>query len=410
MYKQILYKLKRPYHLLKTGLLDGFKSEIQYKFPAKKLKIITITGTDGKTTSTTLLYHVLKTAGKKVGLLSTVAAYLGNKSIDTGFHVTSPQPSDLQKFMRDMVDKEYEYLVLEVTSHGSYQYRDWGVTPILSGVTNIANEHLDYHLNYEEYLSAKANILKKAPTAVLNADDYSYPFLRKKLETTNLVTYSKDSELPKKVQKAILKRFPESYNQMNAKLVYALSKLLHIEDSDFTATIENFAGIPGRMQVIPNKKRLNLVVDFAHTPQGLRSILRSLKEQMHERKDTGRLIAVFGCAGKRDTSKRPEMGKIGSELADIAVFTAEDPRNEDTWAIIRQMKENMKENHDKVVSIAERGEAIEYAINELAKPGDTVVVLGKGHEQTMCYFGVEYPWNDAVAINQILEGKHPRVK
>lgn len=410
MYKQILYKIKRPYHFIKTGLIDGFKSEIQYKFPAKQLKIITITGTDGKTTSTTLLYHVLKTAKKRVGMLSTVAAYLGDKSIDTGFHVTSPQPSDLQKFMREMVNQNYEYLVLEVTSHGSYQYRDWGVTPILSGVTNIANEHLDYHLNYEEYLQAKSNILQKAPTAVVNADDYSYQFLRKKLANTNLVTYSKESELPKKVQTSIKKRFPENYNQMNAKLVYALSKLLHIDDTDYIKAIDTFEGIPGRMQIIPNRKRLNIVVDFAHTPQGLRSALRSLREQMKDKNSSGKLIAVFGCAGRRDNSKRPEMGKIGSELADIAVFTAEDPRDEDVWSIIRQMKENLKSNHNKIVSIAERGEAIEYAINELAHQGDTVVVLGKGHEQSMCYFGVEYPWNDVDAITQILAGKHPRVK
>lgn len=410
MYKQILYKLKRPYHFIKTGILDGLKSELQTGFPAKRLKIITITGTDGKTTSTTLLYHVLKTAKKKVGLLSTVAAYLGTKAVDTGFHVTSPQPSDLQKFMKEMVDSGYEYLVLEVTSHGSYQYRDWGVRPILSGVTNIANEHLDYHLNYAEYLDAKANILKKAPTAVVNADDYSYQFLRKKLSTTNLVTYSKESELPKKVQKSIETRFPENYNQMNAKLVYALSKLLHIEDADFIEAINTFKGVPGRMQVVPNKKRLNIVVDFAHTPQGLRSVLRSLREQIDKKQTSGKLIAVFGCAGQRDTRKRPEMGEIASKIADIAVFTAEDPRDENIWSIIRQMKEGLTENHDKVVSIAERGEAIEYAITELAKPGDTVVVLGKGHEKSMCYFGVEYPWNDVEAIEKILDGKHPRVK
>lgn len=410
MYKQILYKLKRPFHFIKTGLYNGLKAEIQYGFPARKIKIITITGTDGKTTSSTLLYHVLKTAQKKVGLLSTVAAYLGTEAIDTGFHVTSPQPSDLQKFMKDMVDQEYEYLVLEVTSHGSYQYRDWGIKPILSGVTNIANEHLDYHLNYQEYLDAKANILRKAPTAVVNADDYSYQFLKKKLTNTNLVTYSKESELPKKVQKSIEKRFPESYNQMNAKLVYALSKLLHIDDADYIKAIDTFVGIPGRMQLIPNKKRLQLIVDFAHTPQGLRSVLRSIREQLHKNKESGKLIAVFGCAGRRDASKRPEMGKIGSELADIAIFTAEDPRDEDVWSIIRQMKENLTENHNKIVSIAERGEAIEFAINSLARAGDTVVVLGKGHEQSMCYSGVEYPWNDVDAIHKVLAGEHPRVK
>lgn len=409
MYKQILYKIKRPYHFIKTGLLNGLKSQIQYRFPARKLKIITITGTDGKTTSSTMLYHVLKTAKLKVGLLSTVAAYLGNKSIDTGFHITSPQPSDLQKFMREMVNEKYEYLVLEVTSHGSYQFRDWGIKPVLSGVTNIANEHLDYHINYNEYLNAKANILRKAPTAVLNSDDYSYQFLIKKLGSTNLVTYSKESELPSKVQKSIQKRFPENYNQMNAKLVYALSKLLHIDDKDFIKAINTFEGIPGRMQVIPNRKRINIVVDFAHTPQGLRAVLRSLREQI-DKKKSGKLIAVFGCAGQRDIGKRPEMGEIATKIADIAVFTAEDPRNEDVWSIIRQMKEGLTQNHDKVVSIAQRGEAIEFAINKLAKPGDTVVVLGKGHEQSMCYFGVEYPWNDVDAINQILAGKHPRVR
>lgn len=410
MYKQILYKIKRPYHFVKTGLLNGLKAELKYKYPAKELKIITITGTDGKTTSTTMLYHILRTAGKKVGLLSTVAAYLGNKAVDTGFHVTSPQPSDLQKFMREMVDKKYEYLVLEVTSHGSYQYRDWGVRPILSGVTNIANEHLDYHLNYNEYLKAKVAILRKAPTAVVNADDYSYQFLKKRLTQTNLVTYSKDSELPKKVQRSIEKRFPEEYNQMNAKLVYALSKLLHISDEDYIKAIDTFKGIPGRMEIIPNTKRLNLIVDFAHTPQGLKSVLRSLREQIDKKKSKGKLIAVFGCAGQRDISKRPEMGRIAAKIADVAVMTAEDPRDEDVWSIIRQMKEGLTQNHDKVISIAKRGEAIEYAINELAKPGDTVAVLGKGHEKSMCYYGVEYPWNDVDAIKQILAGKHPRVK
>ncbi len=410
MIKQLLYKIKRPYHLIKTGLLNGLKSEIKYKYPAKHLKIITITGTDGKTTSTTMLYHVLKTAKKKVGLLSTVAAYLGSKSIDTGFHVTSPQPSDLQRFMANMVEKKYEYLVLEVTSHGSYQYRDWGVTPILSGLTNIANEHLDYHVNYSEYLQAKTNILAKAPTAVVNADDASYSSVRKILTDTNLVTYSKDSVLPDKVQKVIEKKFPENYNQMNAKLVYALSKLLEISDEDFIDAMKSFTGIPGRMQIIPNTKKLNIIVDFAHTPQGLRSVLRSLREQIDKKNSKGRLIAVFGCAGQRDALKRPEMGTIAAQLADLSIFTAEDPRDEDIWSIIRQMKENLTQGHNKVISIAKRGEAIEYALTQAAKPGDTVAILGKGHEQSMCYSGVEYPWNDEKAVLEILAGKHPRVK
>ena len=416
MIKHILYKLKRPYHFFKTGLLNGFLAEIKYKYPAKKLKIITITGTDGKTTSSTLLYHVLKTAGKKVGLLSTVGAYLGKKTVSTGFHVTSPQPADLQKFMRKMVDKKYEYLVLEVTSHGSYQYRTWGVTPIISGLTNIANEHLDYHLNYDEYLKAKVNILAKAPMAVVNSDDKSYLRLIKKLPNTNLVTYSKKTQLPKKVQSIITKVFPEDYNQMNAKLVYALAKSVSITDDDFISALKTFEGIPGRMERIKHSgkrvagNKVDIIIDFAHTPQGLKSVLRSLKEKIEKKDKNSKLIAVFGCAGKRDIAKRPIMGKISTELADLSVFTAEDPRDEDIWSIIRQMKEQLTTGHDRIVSIAERGEAIEYAITQLANPGDTVVILGKGHEESMNYNGIEYPWNDIEAVKEILKGKHPRVK
>jgi UDP-N-acetylmuramoyl-L-alanyl-D-glutamate--2,6-diaminopimelate ligase len=437
MIKHILYKLKRPYHFIKTGLLNGLLAEIKYKHPAKKLKVITITGTDGKTTSSTLLYHVLKSANKKVGLLSTVAAYLGNKSVSTGFHVTSPQPKDLQKFMSQMVNKKYEYLVLEVTSHGDYQYRTWGVTPIISGLTNISNEHLDYHLTYDEYLSAKLNILKKAPISVVNSDDRSYLHLIKKMANTNLVTYSKETILPKKVQAVINKVFPEDYNQMNAKLVYALAKSTGVSDTDFVSALKTFKGIPGRMEKVKNStlkstnKKLNIIVDFAHTPQGLKSVLRSLKEKMekenkvyhkgiHKINSAGRegalgyknskLIAVFGCAGKRDIGKRPMMGKIATELADFSVFTAEDPRDEDIWSIIRQMKEQLTTGHNKVISIAERGEAIEYAITKLANQGDTVVILGKGHEKSMNYDGIEYPWNDIEAVEEILKGKHPRVK
>ncbi len=410
MIKNILYKIKRPYHFFKTGILNGLVAEIKYKYPANKLKIITITGTDGKTTSSTLLYHVLKTANKKVGLLSTVAAYMGKESINTGFHVTSPQPADLQKFMNKMVEKKYEYLVLEVTSHGDYQYRTWGISPILSGLTNVANEHLDYHLDYDKYLSAKAKILSKAPTAVVNGDDKSYSYLTKKLKKTNLIAYSQDSILPTKVQAIIKKVFPENYNQMNAKLVYALSKSLDISDEDFVEALKTFTGVPGRMEKIKNNRNINIIVDFAHTPQGLKSVLRSVKEKNEQAKNNGRVIAVFGCAGRRDRAKRPEMGKIATEIADLCVFTAEDPRNEDIWSIIRQMKEQLTQGHNKIISIAERGEAIEYAITKLAKPNDTVIVLGKGHEESMCYNGVEYPWNDIVAIEKILKGEHPRVK
>lgn len=406
MFKELLYVLKRPFHFVKTGLLNGVPAQIKYRFPARQLNITTITGTDGKTTSSTLLYHVLKHAGYKVGLISTVAAYIGKDEIDTGFHVTTPQPADIQRFMRQMVDTGFTHLILEVTSHGSYQYRNWGVSANQAGVTNIAHEHLDYHLNYDEYLRAKAAILAKAPVIALNEDDGSYLKLRRQFTFDHtLLPYSHGMSLPRPVKTAINNRFPESYNQMNARLVYTLASHLGVSDADFCEAIASFEGVPGRMEPIPTKRGFDVIIDFAHTPQGLESVLTALRAQLKQRKTNGRLIAVGGCAGLRDRRKRPEMGRIAVTLADIAVFTAEDPRTEDVWSIIRQMKEQLTAGHDRIASIADRREAIDFAINTLAQKGDIVVLFGKGPERSMCYGTTEYPWSDKDAVLELLKKK-----
>ena len=401
MLKNWLYHLKRPYHFVKTGLFNGLLSQLFYRFPARNITILAITGTDGKTTSSTMLYHVLQKAGYKVALLSTVAAYLGEEEIDTGFHVTSPQPKDLQSFMRKMADQHYTHLILEVTSHGMYQYRTWGVNPKIAGVTNIDREHLDYHVTYKNYLEAKAELLAKAEVAILNADNKSYTSLKKYLGSKKTSSYSEEMDLLPAVKKSIINRFPEEYNRMNARLVYSFIKQLQVKDEDFTSAINTFPGIPGRMEIIDIKKPYTVIVDFAHTPQGLQSALTAIKDNNKK----ARIICVVGCAGQRDVAKRPLMGKIATDLADLAVFTAEDPRNEDVWSIIRQMKEQLTENHDKIISVADRGEAISFAMNELAKPGDIVVVFGKGHEKSMCYGHVEYLWNDKEAVLAIAKGE-----
>lgn len=398
-----LYKIKRPFHFIKTGLLKGLPAQIKYGFPARKLTIFAITGTDGKTTSSTILYHVLKAQGYKVALLTTVAAYLGDEEIDTGFHVTSPQPQDLQRFMHMMVEKGYTHLVLEVTSHGMYQYRTWGVTPTIVGLTNISAEHLDYHVTYEEYLAAKAELLRKGEVVVINADDVSFHRVKKYLSIeTTVKQYSEDMKLPGKVATAIKERFPEKYNQQNARLAFVMAKEAGVNDNHYCEGITDFPGIAGRMQFVPTNKRFEVVVDFAHTPQGLEATLSALRDHMKKNKKKGRLIAVYGAAGLRDRSKRPIMGTIGVELADIVIFTAEDPRTENVWSIIRQMKENLQEGHDKIISIPDRGKAIAYAIKELAKTGDVVAILGKGHEKSMCFGTTEYPWSDQEAALESL--------
>ncbi len=393
MFAEVIYSLKRPFHFLKTGLLQALPAQIQYKFPARKLKIICVTGTDGKTTTSTLLYQTLQKAGKKVALLSTVAAYIGEEEIDTGFHVTTPDPRQLQKFLRRMVDEGYEYLVLEATSHGIYQYRLWGIQPIIVGVTNITMEHLDYHITHGLYVKAKALLAKKAKFVFLNADDeMSFLPLKKELakSSARIEVYSENDMLPQSVARAIKNRFTQSYNKMNSRLVYAIAKKLDVEDIAFIAAVKDFTGVPGRMQVVSTVGNIEIIVDFAHTPNALEEVLTFLRKQPRR----GKLIAVYGSAGLRDWKKRPAMGRVGAELADLAVFTAEDPRTENIWAIIRQMKQNLGVFHNKVVSIADRREAIFFAMTKLAKPGDTVAIFGKGHEKSMCYGTVETPWSD----------------
>ncbi len=399
-----IYELKKPYHFVKTGLLRALPAAIKYGFPANKLKIIAITGTDGKTTSTTLTYHILKAAGYKVALISTVAAYIGDKQIETGLHVTTPEPDQLQALMAKMVSKGVEYLVLEFTSHGSYQQRLFASKPFLTGLTNINHEHLDYHRTFQNYLEAKVDYLKQAKTIILNRDDSSFSKVKRYLTTGkhSIIPYSHEDSLPKIITDAIKARFDEPYNRMNARLAVTIASHLGVDSKTIAAALPSFEGVPGRMELVPNRRGLKIVVDFAHTPQALEGALLSLRKQMQREKSGGRLIAVFGCAGLRDRQKRPMMGKIAVDIADIAVFTAEDPRTENIWSIIRQMKEQLTEGHNKIVSIADRREAIAFTLSKLVHRGDVVGFFGKGPEKSICYGTTEYPWSDREVIEQCL--------
>lgn len=405
MLANLLYQIKKPYHWIKTGLLKGFPAALKNGFPARKLKIIAITGTDGKTTSTTLLYHLLRAGGKKTALISTVAAYIGDQEIETGLHVTTPEADQLQKLMARMVKEKVEYLVLEFTSHGAYQNRLFGITPFITGITNITHEHLDYHVSYQNYLEAKLSFLNKAKVVVLNRDDQSFFRLKKYLpgRLFKILSYGLDDDLPKNIATAIKKRFSETYNHSNAHLAVAIARYLKIDKTAIAAAIEKFPGVPGRMQFVPNKKGLQVVVDFAHTPQALSEALTALRRKLNRGSHSrSKLIAVFGCAGLRDRAKRPMMGKIGVEQADLAVFTAEDPRTEDIWTIIRQMKEQLETGHNRIVTIVDRKEAIEFALTKLAKKGDIVGIFGKGPEKSMCYGTTEIPWSDVEVVKACL--------
>lgn len=411
MLDSFIYQLKKPYHFLKTALLKAIPAQIKSNFPQKKLKIIAITGTDGKTTSTTLLYHLLKTAGYQTALISTVAAYIGQKKIETGFHVTSPAPDQLCQLMNQMFEEKIEYLILEYTSQGAYQYRLFGIKPLIAGVTNITRDHFDYHLNYQNYLNAKAAILKKSKIVVLNEDDQSFYRLKKILPSARhqIITYSKENKLAPALKQELIKRFPEEFNQMNARLAIAIAEKIGLNKQQLIAGLSSFTGVNGRMEFLDLTSLLGknvpfqVVIDFAHTPQGLTEALTALRQKMIKEKITGRLIAIYGCAGLRDRDKRSIMGKIGSDLADLVVFTAEDPRTENVWNIIRQMKETLDQNHHKVISIADRQEAINFALQKLAKKGDLIALFGKGPEKSMCYGKIEEPWSEIEAVKKALK-------
>lgn len=388
--KLLLYKLKRVFHFFKTGLLQGLPAQIRYNFPDKELTIIAITGTDGKTTTSSLLSHILNENQRKTALISTVGAASGSTAVDTGFHVTAPQPDQVFAFLRQAVQDHCRYVVLEATSHGEYQYRTWGITPDLAGLTNISHEHLDYHISYEEYVKAKLLLLKRARRAYINAEDLSFRTITKLAPQSKFQTYAPSEKLPKVLHTAVNKRFSEAYNRDNAHLAINLALELGLSEADIARAIESFPGVPGRMEVI-SQRPVKVIVDFAHTPNALERALVAGKTMLSKNQ---KLIAVYGSAGLRDSSKRPLMGKAGVTHADFVVLTAEDPRSEDVWSIIRQMKEQLESHHDKIISIPDRAHAIEFAITQLAKPGDLVMILGKGHEKSMCFGTTEVAWSD----------------
>lgn len=393
-----LLRVKKLHHTVSSLLLKAIPAAKRYGYPGKKLQVYGITGTDGKTTSSTMLYHLLKTAGWRVALISTVAAFIDDEEIDTGFHVTSPEPWQVQKLLAECVKRGIEHVVLETTSHGYFQFRTYGIPFTLTGLTNITPEHLDYFMTYDDYLQTKAEFLAQSQHAFINANDRSFPAVKSYLQKkgTPFTTYRAELD-GTEVDDAIEERFAESYNRANAQLVRAMADHLGVDEQAQAEAFRTFSGVRGRMEQIPNRRGIKIVVDFAHTPNALENALEALRPQTE-----GRLIAVFGCAGLRDPRKRPAMGGIASRLADFSIFTAEDPRTEDIQVIFRQMKEGVEgANHRKIITVPDRGEAIRMAL-EYAKRGDTIGIFGKGHERSMCYGKVETPWSDQEAVKALL--------
>ena len=376
--KRFIRRIKNYYHLLQAVFAN-----IYYGFPSRKLKVIGITGTDGKTTTTHLIYHILKTAQKKVSMVSSIYAKIGDYEYDVGFHVTTPNPFHIQKLLKMAVDHKDEYFILETTSHALDQYRVWGINYEIGVLTNVSNEHLDYHLTYEDYVKTKAQLLLKSKLAFINKDDRSYHLL---LDQISKIKYQKYNSKFKNIEK-----LPglTKFNEYNYSAAYSVCKALGIDDETITSGMKNFELPKGRLEVVYDKD-FKVIVDFAHTPNALDNLLSSIR---------GDIIHVFGSAGLRDHLKRPQMGEVSSRYAKTIILTEEDYRTEDPKKICHQISLGIKDK--KYHIIIDRAKAIKKAIN-LAKNGDIVVITGKGHEKSLCRGNKEYPWSDQLAVLKIL--------
>ena len=374
-------------------------------FPGKKLKVIGITGTDGKTTTVNLIFHILKTAGKNVSMISTVGANIHGEALPLGFHVTNPSSIPLQKFLRKAASEVLQdnYLVLEVTSHGLDQNRVWGIPFTIAGITNVTHEHLDYHKTYENYVKTKAKLLQMAPIAVINKDDSSFSLIKKQIDDSpnkKVITYGKTEGNITASDYSFASILPGEHNLYNVLLATAICKELGISVKDIEKGVKTFVLPKGRTEIVYDKD-FRIMIDFAHTPNSFEKLLSWIRPQVK-----GKLIHVFGSAAKRDQTKRPEMGKFASMYDDVIVLTSEDPRDENPQHIMDQIEEGMqKKDHLEVYRVADRQEAINQAIG-LAKKGDWVLLTGKAHETSMNYGHGEEPWSEFEAVKIALKKRY----
>lgn len=438
-----MIELKR---ILRT--MQGFFLNIIYAFPANGIKIIGVTGSEGKTTTVAILYELFQSIEKKVGMINTIEAKIGDESFPTGLHVTTPDLPDLYKILKKMKESKVEYLILETTSHALDQNRVAGLKYDVAVYTNVTWEHLDYHKTYDKYLSAKSILIdktKKTGMVILNKDDKSYDFLIKKAVFQNKKVFSyslltNNSKIEKiksessensLIAKNIFSNEPEKniefeieslgkfklnipgeYNISNLLATFSVMKLLGLENWEkyrqrILSINQNF--IKGRWNII-QKKPFWAIVDFAHSPNALEKMLKIACE-MKKKNGSGRIIIVFGSAGERDREKRPVMGEITSKYADIVIITAEDPRTEKLEDINKAIEQGVLKISGRVRDenyyvIPDRREAIFKAV-EIAEDQDILIVTGKGHEQSMALMqadGIvkETPWDDENTLREAL--------
>ena len=364
-----------------------------YKYPSKEFKLIGITGTKGKTTTSFMVKKILEGAGKKVGLVGTVAIYIGNKKLYDADR-TTPEALELQSLFRQMSDEKCDYVIMEVSSQSLKLGRVYGCDFDTCLFTNFSEDHIskNEHPNMEDYFNCKCKLFDMTNNGIVNIDDIKGKELIERKPNCNFTTYSINNDSDKKAYNIsisnILTTFnttiygkeelvkisiPGNFTVYNALAAISICEKIGIETEYILSGLRKVR-VPGRSELIDNKLNIPIMIDYAHSEESLRNILSAVKSYTK-----GRVISVFGCGGDRDPNKRPKMGKVSGELADYTIITSDNPRTEDPTLITKDVEEGIKGITDNYEIIVDRKEAIEKAI-KMANPDDIVMLIGKGHE------------------------------
>jgi UDP-N-acetylmuramoyl-L-alanyl-D-glutamate--2,6-diaminopimelate ligase len=395
-------------HRTRDALADA--ADAWYGRPSERLEVIGVTGTDGKTTTCYLAVAALQAGGRRPGMIGTVAVRVGDAQRSNEDRNTTPEALELQELLADMVDAGNDCVVMEATSHGLAQSRVRNCRFKVAIVTNVTSEHLEFHGTLEAYRAAKAMLVEEAPLAILNADDPAFEFFREHAHGL-VLTYGTDASAEIRATDIharadgttftlttpgwsgeVSLQLPGTFNVHNALAALALAHAEEIDMAAAAAAIGAVAGVPGRMERVDAGQPFGVVVDYAHTADSLAKVLRTLRPLT-----TGRLIVVFGSAGERDRVKRPAMGRVAAELADIAIVADEDPRLEDPRVINEAIADGARaagaRDGENLWGIDDRRAASAHAIG-LARVGDMLLLAGKGHEGSIIYGPTRAWWDE----------------
>lgn len=393
----------------------------RYGYPAKGLRVIAVTGTNGKTTTINYINAILKAAGHKTAMFSTALIEIDGKSQLNDLNATVGSTARMQQFFREAKKAKVEYVVLEITSHALHQHKLDGVPIEAAIMTNLTQDHLDYHHTMEEYAAAKGLLFDKEPRyIVLNRDDEWFEFFDQFEAGEQKMTYGEHEEAEAHIERIKLYKkgseadvvfdhqtkvelathLPGKFNISNMTAAATIAYLLGVKVDDIVSGVADLEEIPGRFERVDiGDKGYEVVVDYAHTPDALEKLLETTKTITKNR-----VILVFGACGDRDKGKRPLMGEIAARLADRIVVTDEESYSEEPNGIRRAIIQGIESagGSGKMTEIADRREAIAKALS-IATKGDTILVTGMGHEQFRIVDGQKQPWNDAAVVKELAE-------